>query len=162
MFRTALLLTCLLAPATSLAENITVYKCVIKGIATFSQFPCATDAEAITLKNINVTAAYNTAEKSNDIADTSVDDYLQIQQIKRDIKRYQLAITEYKQQFAAEKQQISYITQDQANRLGAASISDAIATKTAALQQTYDALITQAQQQIDTLKQQQEKLTQRP
>ncbi len=92
MIRVILLSICLTAPTFSLAENITVYKCVIKGVPTFSQLPCALDAQAITLKNINVTTAYSNTTASSKITDTSVDDYLKTQQINRDIKRYQLAI----------------------------------------------------------------------
>ena len=54
------------------------------------------------------------------------------------------------------------MTQDKANRLGASSIANAIATKTSALKQSYDALIGQAQQQIEALNQQKEQLSQQP
>ena len=162
MIRVILLSICLTAPTFSLAENITVYKCVIKGVPTFSQLPCALNAQAITLRNVNVTKAYSNTPTNSKITDTSVDDYLKTQQINRDIKRYQLAIKQYQQQDTEKKQQIDYMTQDKANRLGASSIANAIATKTSALKQSYDALIGQAQQQIEALNQQKEQLSQQP
>ena len=51
-----LLSFCAAAPFFTLAQNTTVYKCVIKGVPTFSQTPCAKDAQVITLKDINVIA----------------------------------------------------------------------------------------------------------
>nr|MDC2856480.1 hypothetical protein [Ningiella sp. W23] len=45
------------------------------------------------------------------------------------------------------------MTQDKANRLGANSIADAIATETAALKQRFEPQIKQAQQQIAALTQ---------
>ena len=41
-----------------------VYKCDIKGVTTFSQFPCAKDAEEIKIKPTNV-AHVNQQEKQN-------------------------------------------------------------------------------------------------
>jgi hypothetical protein len=162
MIRATLLLCCLTVSTTSWSQNITVYKCVINGVPTFAQLPCAKDAQAITLKDINVTSAYSNIPKNDDITDTSVDDYLKIQQIERDIKQHQLDIEQYKKSFAEKKQQIGYMTQDKANRLGAASIADAIATKTATLKKTYDALINQKQQQIDALNKQKQQLKVKP
>jgi len=57
MIRLILLLACAV-PFISFAQNTTVYKCVIKGVPTFSQTPCAKDAQVITLKEINVIEAY--------------------------------------------------------------------------------------------------------
>lgn len=162
MIRATLLSFCFTASTITWAENITVYKCIINGVPTFAQLPCAKDAQQITLKNINVTSAYSNTAKNEGITDTSVDDYLQIQQIDRDIKRYQLDIKQYRQSFTEKKQQIDYMTQDKANRLGADSIADAIATKTATLQKTYDALINQKQQQINALTQQKQQLKEKP
>jgi len=73
-----------------------------------------------------------------------------------------LEIKQSQKEYTAKAQQISYITQDQANRLGASSIADARATKTAALKEAYDASINQMQQQINALKQQKQLLSQNP
>ena len=54
------------------------------------------------------------------------------------------------------------MTQDKANRLGASSIADAIATKTNSLKQAYDASISQTQQKIESLKQRKQQLSQNP
>ena len=54
------------------------------------------------------------------------------------------------------------MTQDKANRLGASSIADAIATKITSLKQSYEPVIQQAQQQIKFLTQQKLQLNQRP
>jgi hypothetical protein len=160
MIRLLLLSLCLTAPFISKAEDTTIYKCIIKDIPTFSQTPCAKDAEIITLKTINVTKAYSSKLQSSKTGDTSVDDYLKIQQIDRDIKRLQLSIKEHQKEYAEKKQQINYMTQDKANRLGASSIADAIATKTASLKQSYEPAIKQAQQQIESLTQQKLQLKQ--
>jgi hypothetical protein len=162
MTRFILLLLCLTAPFINLAESITVYKCVIKGIPTFSQTPCSKDAEIMTLKRVNVTQAYSDSSPLNKATGTTVDDYLKIQQIDRDIKRLQLDIKKYKKAYAEKKQQIDYMTQDKANRLGASSIANAIATKTADLKQVYAPSIDQAQQQINALNQQKKQLSQNP
>lgn len=162
MLRIVTLLLCLTAPTISFAQNITVFKCIINGIPTFSQFPCAKNAQPLTLKNINITQANRTSSEKPPLADGSVDDYLEIQQIERDIKRLQLQIKQYQQQYAEQKQQIDYMTQDKANRLGASSIASAIASKTSALKQKFDPKIEQAQQQIQALTQKKQILSEKP
>ncbi|GAB0111260.1 hypothetical protein PA7559_25300 [Pseudoalteromonas distincta] len=139
-----------------------MYKCVIKGVPTFSQTPCAKDAQVITLKDINVIEAYKSSTPGKGITDTSVDDYLEVQQIEREIKRLELSIEQSQKEYAAKKQQIDYMTQDKANRLGASSIADAISTKTNSLKQAYDASISQTQQKIESLKQRKQQLSQNP
>ncbi|MDO6465552.1 RNA-binding protein [Pseudoalteromonas carrageenovora] len=161
MIRLILLLACAV-PFTSFAQNTTVYKCVIKGVPTFSQTPCAKDAQVITLKEINVIEAYKSSTPGKGITDSSVDNFLKVQEIDREIKKLQLEIKQSQKEYTAKAQQISYITQDQANRLGASSIADARATKTAALKEAYDASINQMQQQINALKQQKQLLSQNP
>lgn len=162
MIRFILLSVCAAVPFFTLAQSTTVYKCVIKGVTTFSQTPCAKDAQVITLKDINVIEAYKSSTPDKGISDTSVDDYLEVQQIEREIKRLELSIAQSQKEYAAKKQQIDYMTQDKANRLGASSIADAIATKTNSLKQAYDASINQMQQKIESLKQRQQQLSQNP
>ena len=162
MIRFILLSVCAAAPFFTLAQSTTVYKCVIKGVPTFSQTPCAKDAQVITLKDINVIEAYKSSTPGKGITDTSVDDYLEVQQIEREIKRLELSIEQSQKEYAAKKQQIDYMTQDKANRLGASSIADAIATKTNSLKQAYDASISQTQQKIESLKQRKQQLSQNP
>lgn len=162
MNRYIFLFACTVVSFYSSAQNTAVYKCVIKGVPTFSQTPCAKDAEIITLKDINVIEAYKSPESSGDITDTSVDDYLKIQQIDREIKQLKLSIKQSKKEYLAKKQQLSYITQDQANRLGASSIADAIATKTASLTNAYEASLSQMQQQIEVLAERKQQLSKRP
>ena len=161
MAKLLLLLCCLSTCSVNAANEVTVYKCIIKGVATFSQTPCAKDAQVITLTNVNIMQT-NTSHENTQLADTSIADYLEVQQIERDIKQLELKIKQYQQQYTERKQQIDYITQDRANRLGASSIADAIATETAALKQKFDPQIKQAQQQITALIQKKQQLSQQP
>lgn len=111
--------------SSAFAAQAAVYKCVIKGVATFSQFPCGTDA-----KEINIKAASSPPTESSDQAnnepDLAVESYLKIQQIDRRINELQLKLKELDSQLAEDLEKVSYMSQDSANRLGAASIQDAI------------------------------------
>ena len=162
MTKLILLLCCLGACTVSTASEVTIYKCTIKGVPTFSQTPCAKDAQVITLKNVNIMQTNASKSENTPVTDTSVDDYLEMQQIERDIVQLELKIKQYQQEYAQKKQQVGYMTQDKANRLGADSIADAIATETAALKQRFDQQIKQAQQQIAALTQKKQQLSQQP
>ena len=158
-----ILLLCFLGACTvSMANEVTVFKCTIKGVPTFSQTPCAKDAKVITLKNVNIMQTNALQSENALVIDTSVDDYLEVQQIERDIVQLELKIKQYQQEYAQKKQQVGYMTQDKANRLGADSIADAIAAETAALKQRFDPQIKQAQQQIAALTQKKQQLSQQP
>lgn len=158
-----ILLLCFFGACTvSMANEVTVYKCTIKGVPTFSQTPCAEDAQVITLRNVNIMQTNTPQSENTPVADTSVDDYLAVQQIERDIVQLELKIKQYQQEYAQKKQQIDYMTQDKANRLGASSIANAITTETAALKQRFDPQIKQAQQQIEALTQKKQQLSQQP
>lgn len=162
MTKLILLLCCLGACTVSTASEVTIYKCTIKGVPTFSQTPCAKDAQVITLRNVNIMQTNTPQSENTPVADTSVDDYLAVQQIERDIMQLELKIKQYQQEYAQKKQQIDYMTQDKANRLGASSIANAITTETAALKQRFDPQIKQAQQQIEALTQKKQQLSQQP
>ena len=158
-----ILLLCFLGACTvSMANEVTVFKCTIKGVPTFSQTPCAKDAKVITLKNVNIMQTNALQSENALVIDTSVDDYLEVQQIERDIVKLELKIKQYQQEYAQKKQQVGYMTQDKANRLGANSIADAIATETAVLKQRFEPQIKQAQQQITALTQKKQQLNQQP
>ncbi|XQF92844.1 RNA-binding protein [Pseudoalteromonas espejiana] len=163
MIRSFVALAFLLSFNTQAAEDITVYKCTIKGIATFSQTPCAKNAEVIKLKQPLIADKQSNNGSAASLPGTSsVDNYIEIQKIEREIKRHQLSIKNYKEDLAHATQQASYVNQDQANRMGAESIADAIATKTAAIQNRYNGLISAVQQQIDILQQQKRQLSSQP
>ncbi|NWL14936.1 RNA-binding protein [Pseudoalteromonas sp. Scap03] len=162
MAKLILLLCCLGACTVSMANEVTVFKCTIKGVPTFSQTPCAKDAKVITLKNVNIMQTNALQSENALVIDTSVDDYLEVQQIERDIVQLELKIKQYQQEYAQKKQQVGYMTQDKANRLGADSIADAIATETAVLKQRFEPQIKQAQQQIAALTQKKQQLNQQP
>jgi hypothetical protein len=158
-----ILLLCFLGACTvSMANEVTVFKCTIKGVPTFSQTPCAKDAQVITLKNVNIMQTNALQSENALVIDTSVDDYLEVQQIERDIVQLELKIKQYQREYAQKKQQVGYMTQDKANRLGANSIADAIATEIAALKQRFEPQIKQAQQQIAALTQKKQQLSQQP
>lgn len=149
-------------PFFSFSQNTTVYKCVIKGVPTFSQTPCSKDAEQITLKEINIIEAYKSPTQANNVTDSSVDNFLEVQQIEREISKLQLTLKQTEKTYLEQVKQASYVTQDQANRLGASSIADAIAKKTAPITSAYESKVTRTQQQIDALRQRKQLLSQIP
>lgn len=146
----------------SFSQNTTVYKCVIKGVPTFSQTPCSKDAEQITLKEINIIEAYKSPTQANNVTDSSVDNFLEVQQIEREISKLLLTLKQTEKTYQEQVKQASYVTQDQANRLGASSIADAIAKKTAPITSAYESKVTRTQQQIDALRQRKQLLSQIP
>ena len=162
MNRFILLITCTALPFFSFSQNITVYKCVIKGVPTFSQTPCSKDAEQITLKEINIIEAYKSPTQANNVTDSSVDNFLEVQQIEREISKLQFTLKQTEKTYQEQVKQASYVTQDQANRLGASSIADAIAKKTAPITSAYESKVTRTQQQIDALRQRKQLLSQIP
>ncbi len=162
MNRFILLITCAVLPFFSFSQNTTVYKCVIKGVPTFSQTPCSKDAEQITLKEINIIEAYKSPTQANNVIDSSVDNFLEVQQIEREISKLQLTLKQTEKTYQEQVKQASYVTQDQANRLGASSIADAIAKKTAPITSAYESKVTRTQQQIDALRQRKQLLSQIP
>lgn len=162
MFKTIILFACLMLPCMSAAKDIVVYKCIINNVATFSQTPCNKDPQQIILRNVDVTKGIGEVTTHSKITDTAVADYLQVQQIDRKIKQLKLKIKQYEREYTQKKQQIDYITQDKANRLGANSIADAITTQTANLKQTYESYILQANLQIDALTIQKQQLSTMP
>nr|MDC2856481.1 hypothetical protein [Ningiella sp. W23] len=82
-----------------MANEVTVFKCTIKGVPTFSQTPCAKDAKVITLKNVNIMQTNALQSENALVIDTSVDDYLEVQQIERDIVQLELKIKQYQQEY---------------------------------------------------------------
>ena len=132
-----------------------VYKCDIKGVTTFSQFPCAKDAEEIKIKPTNV-AHVNQQEKQNSVG--AIDSYLTLQKIDREITQSQRSITQLERSFAERKKQIDFITQDSANRMGASSIANAIDMRTRQLKSQIDPQIDNLEQKIKTLTAQKKEL----
>ncbi|WP_394193903.1 RNA-binding protein [Pseudoalteromonas atlantica] len=141
-------------PFTSQASTV-VYKCDIKGVTTFSQFPCAKDAKEITIKAANV-AQVNQQEKQ--ASTSAVESYLELQRIDREITQHHHSIKQLEQSFAKRKKQIGYITQDSANRMGATSIANAIDIRTRQLKNQIDPQIDDLKQKVETLKAKKEDL----
>ncbi|MBE0376988.1 hypothetical protein [Pseudoalteromonas prydzensis] len=125
-----------------------VYQCTIDGVATFSQLPCGEDAKEIIIPETNV--AQGIPKQSKAVAG-EVDSYITMQKIDRDIALLQREIKQLQDTLAAQKTKISYMTQDTANRMGASSIADAIAQRTAQVERRIKPQIEQYQQQIETL-----------
>lgn len=123
-----------------------VYQCEKEGVAIFSQFPCGDDAKKVTIKAPNI--AQTQSEKATL---SSVDSYLAIQKIDREIANHQQAIKKLDEAFAKKKQKIDYMTQDSANRMGASSIADAIAQRTNKLKNYFEPQINSHEKQIKTL-----------
>ncbi|WP_275074511.1 RNA-binding protein [Pseudoalteromonas ostreae] len=137
----------MLIPPTAMATA--VYQCTVDSVATFSQLPCGKDAKEIKIPLTNVTQTANT-QQSKDIME-SVDNYITIQKVDREIALYQREIKQLQNTLAEQKTKINYMTQDSANKMGANSIADAIAQRTAHAEQRIESKIKQYQQQIDAL-----------
>ncbi|MDQ9093959.1 MULTISPECIES: RNA-binding protein [Pseudoalteromonas] len=126
-----------------------VYQCTIDGVVTFSQLPCGEDAKEITIPATNV--AQSTGAKQGKTIDEDIDSYLATQKIDRNIALIQREIKQLQDTLAAQKTKINYMTQDTANRMGASSIADAIAQRTAQVEQRIKPQIEQYQQQLEAL-----------
>ncbi|MDN3378470.1 MULTISPECIES: hypothetical protein [unclassified Pseudoalteromonas] len=140
----ALLCFFVLTIAGSSQAATTVFQCEKNGIAIFSQFPCDENAKEVNIKTPNI------AQTQKNTLD-SVDNYLTIQKIDREITEHQQAIKKLKETFAKNKQKINYMTQDSANRMGANSIADAIAQRTDELKSYFKPQINSHEKQIKTL-----------
>lgn len=137
-------ITQFIAPASATE----VYRCTVDGVAIFSQLPCGEDAKAISIPKTNVAQGVT---KQNKAVDAEVDSYISIQKIDRDIALLQREIKQLQETLAEQKTKISYMTQDTANRMGASSIADAIAQRTAEAERRIKPQIEQYQQQIKAL-----------
>ena len=140
----AWVITQLIAPASATE----VYRCTVDGVAIFSQLPCGADAKEITIPTTNV--AQGVSEQSK-IIDGEVDSFIAIQKIDRKIVQIQREIKQLQDTLAEQKTNINYMTQDTANRMGASSIADAIAQRTAQAERRIKPQIEQYQQQIEAL-----------
>ena len=110
--------------------------------------PCGEDAKAISIPKTNVAQGITKQSKA---VDAEVDSYISIQKIDRDIALLQREIKQLQDTLAEQKTKISYMTQDTANRMGASSIADAIAQRTAEAERRIKPQIEQYQQQIKAL-----------
>lgn len=137
-------ITLLIAPASATE----VYRCTVDGVAIFSQLPCGENAQEITIPETNVAQGI---PKQSKAVDGEVDSYITMQKIDRDIALLQREIKQLQDTLAAQKTKISYMTQDTANRMGASSIADAIAQRTAQAERRIKPQIEQYQQQIEAL-----------
>jgi hypothetical protein len=137
----------------SFSTHATIYKCIINGVPTFTQFSCGENAEEIEIKLPPKNSPDNSSQpvSKSKKGDISVEDYLEIQQIERQIAKHQLEIKEIKQKLAERLKVINYMTQDKANRIGASSIQDAINTQSAAIKESTENAINAELQQIEVL-----------
>ncbi|MBQ4834456.1 DUF4124 domain-containing protein [Pseudoalteromonas sp. MMG010] len=142
--------------AFSSTANTAIYKCVIKGVPTFTQFPCAKNATKvnITLPPTNSPVKDTPTAKN----DTSVENYIAIKKIDRQIAQHQLEIKAIKEKLAKRLEVINYMTQDKANRLGANSIQDAINIQSASIKASSQSAIDAEQLQINALEQKKQSL----
>lgn len=136
--------------------SATVYQCEKDGVAVFSQFPCGEDAKEVTIKTPNI--AQTQGDEAAKKASESIDSYIGTQKIDRTIAQHQQAIQQLQQQFSQNKQQINYMTQDSANRMGASSIADAIKMRTEQLESYIEPQIKNHEQAIKALTEQKESL----
>jgi len=145
----ALLCFFVLTIAGSSQAATTVFQCEKNGIAIFSQFPCDENAKEVNIKTPNIAQTQSEQTQKNTL--DSVDNYLKIQKIDREITEHQQAIKKLQETFAKNKQKVDYMTQDSANRMGANSIADAIAQRTDELKSYFKPQISSHEKKIKTL-----------
>ncbi|MFY8326625.1 RNA-binding protein [Pseudoalteromonas sp. ZZD1] len=145
----ALLCFFVLTIAGSSQAATTVFQCEKNGIAIFSQFPCDENAKKVNIKTPNIAQTQNEQAQKNTL--DSVDSYLTIQKVDREIAEHQQAIKKLKETVAKKKQKINYMTQDTANRMGASSIAAAIAQRTDELKSYFEPQINSHEKQIKAL-----------
>ncbi|EWH04080.1 RNA-binding protein [Pseudoalteromonas lipolytica SCSIO 04301] len=138
----------------SFSSQATVYKCMIKGVATFSEQPCGKDATIIKI-NLPPKQLTDNTKKQPEL---SVDDYLQVQEIDRKIQQLELERKNLKQQQRERIEKLKLMTQDAANRLGADSINDAISKQSKRINSYYENQLTQFEQQIKQLEERKKQL----
>lgn len=151
MFRFALFTLALFASTYSQA---TIYKCMIDGVATFTEKPCGKDAEIVKITPSpvsNLTPATEQEQKQQKPTDLSVEDYLKIQKADREIDRLQLEIKELQKQQNERINRLNNMTQDAANRLGAKSIDDAISKQSKRINTYYKSQIAILEKQVAQL-----------
>ncbi|GGF06355.1 hypothetical protein GCM10008027_34050 [Pseudoalteromonas gelatinilytica] len=159
MFRFAFFTLALFASANSQA---TIYKCMIDGVATFTEQPCGKDAVIVKIAPppaTNQPPATEQPEKPQKPADLSVEDYLKIQKADREIDRLQLEIKELQKQQSERIGKLNNMTQDAANRLGAPSIEDAISKQSERINAYYKSQITILEKQVAQLEEGKKQLT---
>ncbi len=159
MFRFAFFTLALFASANSQA---TIYKCMIDGVATFTEQPCGKDAVIVKIAPppaTNQPPATEQPEKPQKPVDLSVEDYLKIQKADREIDRLQLEIKELQKQQSERIDKLNNMTQDAANRLGAPSIEDAISKQSERINAYYKSQITILEKQVAQLEEGKKQLT---
>ena len=161
MFRFAFFTLALFASANSQA---TIYKCMIDGVATFTEKPCGKDAVIVKIAPppaSSQTPATEQSQQPKKPADLSVEDYLKIQKADREIDRLQLEIKELQKQQSERIDKLNNMTQDAANRLGAASIDDAIRKQSERINAYYKSQISILEKQVAQLEENKKQLKER-
>ncbi len=148
-----LLLTLLLSP---LFAQSAIYKCKIKGVLTFSQFPCGDDAVKIRIKIQNDEPLSQYKEDGKD--KESVESYLRNREINNEITKHEKKIKNYQQQITASGKRMQNMNQRTANMLGASTREDAIEEQTKKISSKYQLLIESEQYSIKQLRKEQESL----
>ena len=91
----------------------------------------------------------------------SVEDYVKIQKADREIERLQLEIKELQKQQSERIDKLNNMTQDAANRLGAASIDDAISKQSERINAYYKSQISILEKQVAQLEENKKQLKER-
>ncbi|WP_300417949.1 hypothetical protein, partial [uncultured Pseudoalteromonas sp.] len=107
------------------------------------------------------TPATEQPQKPQKPADLSVEDYLKIQKADREIDRLQLEIKELQKQQSERIDKLNNMTQDAANRLGAASIDDAISKQSERINAYYKSQIAPLEKQVAQLEETKKQLKER-
>ncbi|XQW86890.1 hypothetical protein ACOYR1_09280 [Thalassotalea piscium] len=129
-----------------------VYKCEIDGKTTFSQFPCADNAEKITIKEVQpvqTPPTINYQAHNKEIND--VNDYIELSQIKREINQHQSKIKSYKNKMTQEIKVLEIRARSANNNLAGATYEHALTTQMTAVTNKYNTLIEVEQNKINRL-----------
>ncbi len=158
MFRFVFVTLALFASTNSQA---TIYQCFIDGVATFTEQPCGKDAAIVKITPppaSNQIPATEQEQKQQKPTDLSVEDYLKIQKADREIDRLQLELKELQKQQSERIDKLKNMTQDAANRLGAASIDDAISKQSERINAYYKSQIATLEKQVAQLEESKKQL----
>ena len=158
MFRFVFVTLALFASANSQA---TIYKCMIDGVATFTEQPCGKDAAIVKIAPPPASNQIPATEQPQKPADLSVEDYLKIQKADREIDRLQLELKELQKQQSERIDKLKNMTQDAANSLGAASIDDAISKQSERINAYYKSQIATLEKQVAQLEESKKQLKER-
>lgn len=140
-------------------SHATVYKCKIDGVLTFSQTPCGDASETTEYKMDdtnrpvdNISSQEKLPKSSNTGSDSSVDEYIEIRQIKRKISKLEW---QKKDLVASRDKEINALRERKAsanNNLAGSSYLQSLAQEMSAVANTYSMDIESVDRELSELR----------